>query len=222
MKHLENNKRLFLDMQEHPEKYSDEQLETMMDDIDRVVDPEDVWQRLFASKTFTGNIFEKKVIYKTRHSHQWRKIAAIFIGIIFFAGIALAAIRILSLKRKTPDVTDSKGVNQEQVLSPEQIPSSLTARETTDTITNMNDTAYTVFFDNASLDSILNVVASNNNTTVVFLDEETRHKKMIMTWQPDAPLDSFLDRLNAFDGLNLHLQNDTIVVEQIKEGEGMQ
>ncbi len=82
MKHLENNKRLFLDMQEHPEKYSDEQMETMMDDIDRVVDAEDVWQRLFASKTFTGNKFEKKVIYKTRHSHQWRKIAAIFLSLI--------------------------------------------------------------------------------------------------------------------------------------------
>lgn len=222
MKHLENNKRLFLDMLEHPEKYSGEQLETMMDDIDRVVDAEDVWQRLFVSKTFTGNKFEKKGNYKTLYSHQWRKIAAIFIGIIFIAGIAFAAIRIFGLKRKTPDVTDSNGVNQEQVMSPEQIPSSLTARETTDTITNMNDTADTVFFDNASLDSILNVVASNYNTNVVFLDEETRHKKMIMTWQPDAPLGYFLDRLNAFDGLNLHLQNDTIVVEQIKEGEDEQ
>ena len=35
MMRLEENKRLFLDMQEHPENYSDEQLEAMMDHIDR-------------------------------------------------------------------------------------------------------------------------------------------------------------------------------------------
>ena len=30
---LDDNKRLFLDMQEHPEQYSDAQLEAMMTDI---------------------------------------------------------------------------------------------------------------------------------------------------------------------------------------------
>ena len=38
--------------------------------------------------------------------------------------------------------------------------------------------------------------------------------KLIMTWQPDASLADFLDRLNAFDGLSLSLQSDTIVVEE--------
>lgn len=37
--------------------------------------------------------------------------------------------------------------------------------------------------------------------------------KLIMTWQSDAPLGDFLDRLNAFDGLSLRLQGDTIFVE---------
>ena len=45
--------------------------------------------------------------------------------------------------------------------------------------------------------------------------------KLIMTWQPDAPLTDFIERLNAFDGLSLSLQNDTIVV-QTNEEEGKQ
>ena len=40
-----------------------------------------------------------------------------------------------------------------------------------------------------------------------------------MTWQPDAPLTDFLDRLNTFDGLSLSLQNDTIFVIQTNEEE---
>ena len=31
----DKKKQMFLDMQEHPEKYSEEQIETMMDDLDR-------------------------------------------------------------------------------------------------------------------------------------------------------------------------------------------
>ena len=44
--------------------------------------------------------------------------------------------------------------------------------------------------------------------------------KLMMTWQPDAPLADFLDRLNAFDGLSLRVENDTIFVMQTSEEEG--
>ena len=44
--------------------------------------------------------------------------------------------------------------------------------------------------------------------------------KLMMTWQPDAPLADFLDRLNAFDGLSLRMENDTIFVMQMSGEEG--
>ena len=58
---LEENKRLFLDMQEHPENYSDEQLEAMMDHIDRVPDVDGAWER-----------FEKReMAVRKRGSARW-------------------------------------------------------------------------------------------------------------------------------------------------------
>ena len=48
MKTSLEKKRLFLDMQEHPESYSDEQLEAMMADLDRQPDAEAVWERVKA------------------------------------------------------------------------------------------------------------------------------------------------------------------------------
>ena len=40
----DKKKQMFLDMQEHPETYSEEQIETMMDDLDRLPDVDVAWQ----------------------------------------------------------------------------------------------------------------------------------------------------------------------------------
>ena len=87
MMRLEENKRLFLDMQEHPENYSDEQLEAMMDHIDRVPDADGAWER-----------FEmREVAVRKRGSgmQRWLRFAALFAGAAFIVGISFATIRIV-------------------------------------------------------------------------------------------------------------------------------
>ena len=39
----ERNLQRYFDMQEHPEKYTDEELEAMMDELDRLPDVEQAW-----------------------------------------------------------------------------------------------------------------------------------------------------------------------------------
>lgn len=182
MTHSDNTLRLFLDMQEHPEHYADEQLESMMDDLDREPDVHAAWQRFEATQC-TG---------KTS-SPRWLKVAAMFAGVLLMAGIAFAAIHLVSTKRQAPDSTEMPTLAQES--------------------------ASPVYFDNVSLDSILTVVSAHYRKAVTFRNEAPRNMKLIMTWQPDAPLTDFLDRLNAFDGLSLSLQNDTIFVIQTNEEE---
>ena len=70
-----------------------------------------------------------------------------------------------------------------------------------------------VHFTQVRLDSILTVVAGHYGQAVVFRDEASRQMQLIMTWNPDAPLDDFVRRLNAFDGLLLTMQHDTLFVE---------
>ena len=74
-----------------------------------------------------------------------------------------------------------------------------------------------VNFANVSLDSILTVVALHYGKTVVFRDEEPRQMQLIMTWNPADPLSDFVRRLNAFDGLLLTMQHDTLFVEMKNE-----
>ena len=186
---LDHNKRLFLDMQEHPEQYSDEQLEAMMADIDREPDTEDAWMRL-------ADGMERMPLRKERGAmgRRWMRVAALFLGVLTLTGMAVAAIRL---------------------FQSHPLPAPTATEASTPYATFDGQSSKPVHFDNVTLDSILTVVAAHYHKAVSFRADEPRRMKLIMTWQPEAPLADFMERLNAFDGLSLLLQGDTIVVDTI-------
>ena len=168
-------------MQEHPELFTDEQLEAMMDDLDRTPNAESAWQR-----------FE----HTTHPSHRWLHIAAMLAGIIFLTGLAWATIHWIHTR------------NHDDVAN------------ITDTIISSTEgkvDTLPVNFANVRLDSILTVVATHYEKSVVFRDEAPRTMQFIMTWHPDSPLTEFIDALNTFDELQLTMQNDTLFVASKKE-----
>lgn len=177
----------FLDMQEHPENYSNEQLERMMADIDREPNAEAAWAR-----------FEQQ--HKQRPALHWLRVAAVFIGVLAIAGITFAAIQLFAPLSSPEGDTN--------ILQSNEAPSGAVGGTSP------------VHFDNAPLDSILTVVSAHYGKAVSFRDDAMRRMKLIMTWHPEAPLADFLSRLNAFDGLSLQLQNDTVIVVQTEEKEG--
>ena len=209
------DKKKFLDMQEHPEQFSDEQLEAMMDELDRVPDVSAAWQRfekeqcaaprpntqfsMFNPEGFaSGSSVVGKAGSDMREPRErsvnvrFKKLAAIFIGVILLSGIAYAAIHMMT--RSTADDQQSSMVNGQRSMVNVQSPDP-------------------VRFEDVRLDSILSVVSAYYTKAVSFSDDEVKAMKFILTWQPDAPLDDFIDGMNTFDGLQLTLQRDTIFVE---------
>ena len=79
-----------------------------------------------------------------------------------------------------------------------------------------------VSFSNLPLDSILTVVAAHYHCEVCFRDSAAMGMKFITTWNPEDSLAAFIDHLNMFDGLHLTLQGDTIIVESTNDEEGEQ
>lgn len=77
----------FNDMQAHPENYSDEHLESMMNHIDKPVDVEEKWKK-FEAKHFTGTTSSsvKKMTNDPRKSHFWRNVAAAVACVFLIAG----------------------------------------------------------------------------------------------------------------------------------------
>ena len=189
---LDDNKRLFLDMQEHPEQYSDAQLEAMMNDIDRESDMEAAWERLEKGR-MPMSLREGGRTVRPR----WMRVAAAFVGVLVVAAMAMAAIHLIRSYYEQPETTAAGPGVQHSTLDEQRVEP--------------------IRFDNVTLDSILTVVSAHYHKAVIFLDEEPRRMKLIMTWQPEASLTEFIERLNAFDGLSLQLQGDTIVVDVIAQ-----
>ena len=99
MRSLVDKKQMHLDMLEHPERYTDQQLEAMMDDIDRLPDVEKAWEQFHPQPL--------PVRGDSGHHSVWRKVAAVFVAGAFLAGLAWAIIpHFVSLRTKsTPSVT---------------------------------------------------------------------------------------------------------------------
>lgn len=72
-----DNHQLFLDMQEHPENYSDRELEAMMDELDREPDVDKEWKKIGARSPLLTSL---------------RRIAAVLIPVLIASGIAWAII----------------------------------------------------------------------------------------------------------------------------------
>ena len=101
MKRLDD-KHLFFDMQEHPERYSDEQLEAMMSELDKEPDAEKAWRR------FNPTSF-----------YLLRKIAAVFLAAAFIGVLSFAGYRAFSFKTKTDNrqrTTDTLTVKSQRFV----------------------------------------------------------------------------------------------------------
>ena len=128
MKTNDHNKQLYRDMQEEPDKYSDQEIEAMMDDLDQVPDVDEAWQQ-----------FAKQHIASERPIHTWRQSAAILIGILTLSGIAIAAVQIVRQSQHEERPVTAVEKPQSAVIVPQTLP--------TDTIVKSGP----VVFDNVTL-----------------------------------------------------------------------
>lgn len=205
---------ILLDMTEHPDRYTEEQMQELLADEDvRKYYQMMVWlresqdpsrsslkereKRPSPTSPLKGEAFSLplRVVRMGRY-------AAAFVGAVVMAGLLFAAMR--------PFFNIH---NEERTDTLAQVTKSLPLGE------GQGDGS-AIRFDNAPLDSILTVVSRHYGKVVLFRDEEVRTMRLIMTWQPTDSLPSLIGRLNLFEGLQLTLQADTLIVEtEKKEGE---
>ena len=133
------------------------------------------------------------------------KVAASFIGILFTAGVAFAAIHIARMVSHPKPQT----MQAEQTISTK--PTSVLPTDTikTDTAT----TTMPIVFDNVSLDKMMPQIAAYYNKEVEFKNEDARQFRFYFVWKQDETLDVVLHRLNLFESITVELKSDRIVVE---------
>lgn len=186
--------KMFLDMQEHPEKYSDWQIEAMMEELDQMPDVEKEW-----------NKFEQRHKHTTMlSSRRWMKIAATFVGMFLVSSIALAAIHII---QQISDKREPKATNQE-VYNSKKRQKIISA----DTIKPDTTAAELRIFENVPLDSMLIEIADFYHVGIEFQDDEKCQLRFHFIWKRNEGIDRVVERLNNFEVLNITQESDKLIV----------
>lgn len=212
---------LLLDIQEHPEKYSDEQLNSMLADDeelaemmeqlattkramtkeeaeDEQLDMDVLWQEFEAEHELEFDEPETK-----RVSMPLRKIAAMFIGVALTAGVAFAAIQIVrSVSKPAPEPTKIEAPAAPKAAQPDdEVPA--------DTVVAVKP----VVFDNVELAQIMEQIAAHYKAEVEIENEDAGAYRLYFEWNSQETLEHVVERLNRFESINIELNNNKMTVK---------
>lgn len=210
-----DEKRLMLfDMQEHPEKYTDEQMEHLLADEEVKEFLRDLAMARMAGKKATPKKVDVDKAWKEFSNGSYRnrmKIVASIVGIIFLSGVALAAVQNGWLNFSTSDkVVDNKAMAEQIVPSNTLANDSLKAMtvEPTDSL-DMKP----VVFDNAELGTILMQMADFYNVKVEYMNANTQHVRLFFNWNKTKTLEQNMELLNAFDRIQIEYVEGILIVK---------
>ena len=202
---------LLLDMQEHPEQFSEQALKTMLDDPEvrdlmeataqlkqammsdenNVSDVEAEWQR-----------FAQTHLTEQKPERSWLKIAASIIGILMMSGIAFAAIHVIrhfsnaSVEPQTPILAN-----------PHQVPA--------DTLKTDTIPPKVVRYNEATLEQIMTDMADYYGLTLNWKSEEAKTLRLFYIWNKQQSAVEAIRSINFFERIRLEL-SDSILTADIQ------
>ena len=226
--------RILLSMQEHPERYSDKQIQQMLDDDselaelleqvawtkqafvkqeadEEVVPVEEEWQKFSANHAEELDVIGRddesgaKTAFIRRLTGLFpSKFVASFVGVLVTASLTFAAIHIVRMA----------SINRQAVQTEQHVSSHPNDILPTDII--KSDTvimAQSIVFDNVPLEKMLAQIATQYQKGVEFNNDEARHLRFYFVWKPNEGLEVTLHRLNLFESITIELKDNMIVVE---------
>lgn len=223
-KSKEEKRQMFFDMQEHPDRYTDEQVERLLADEDmkdffhdmamvrmamkkgtpKKVNIDEAWKEFPDRQELKANNASGKT-----SSNRW-KIAASIIGVIFLSGITLAVIHSGIFRSYSSDETSQ--AKTEQVSSTSDLNKTdsikVSATEKADSLD-----LKPVVFDNAELGNVVSQLAAFYHIKVEFDNAESQHIRIFFNWDKTKTLKQNLEILNAFERIQITEMDGTLKVE---------
>lgn len=203
--------KMLLDIQEHPEQFSEQELEQMLSDAEAQELMEATAQLKRAMKNDEFSISEQEIedewqafaanhLAEQKPQRTWLKIAAMFIGVLFMTGIAFAAIHII---KQNTVAQEMKQVEQPVIQQPVS-----TGTVNNDTIAQTEP----VIFDNVTLDSIAKEIADYHHIEVDLQNELAKQLRFYFVWKQDDDLQEVVEKLNMFDHVDMTIENGKLIV----------
>lgn len=214
---MEKNEKIqmLLDMQEHPENYSEQELKTMLKDPEvcelmeatALLKQAMIWEN---SRKSTVNVdaewqrFAGQHIADSKPRRGWMKVAAVFLGVLFVSGITFAAIHIVRMVNSQKSQT----VQTEQPM---------TAKASTtipaDTVKTDTIAPKIIRYDEATLQKILTDMGEYYRLRVELRNEDAKTLRLFFQWNQRQEASKVLEQLNTFERIHLVLNDSTIIAE---------
>ena len=214
-----------LELQDHPEQLTDEQMKQILadDEMRQLVqqlgyakrafkhqdlkdNPQDVdaeWEKFAATHAEELDTLEER-----NHNPRFalrlpsHKIAASFIGALLVSGIAFAAIWSLT---PSPS-TKGEGTEHSQLSDTvERVTTPLSSGKEVEAEANH-------VFNNVPLDSMLAVIAATHQAKVEFENEAARGLRFHFVWKREDSLTRIAEKLNTFDAVNIVVEDKKLIV----------
>ena len=206
---------LLLDMQEHPEQFSEQALQTMLDDpeVRELMEATaQLKQAMMSDENNVNNVdaewqrFAQTHLTEQKPERSWLKIAATFIGILMMSGIAFAAIHIIHHVSNAGG-EPQKLIRETTIANPHQLPA--------DTLKTDSIPPKVVRYDEATLEKILTDMADYYGLSLIWKSEEAKTLRLFYIWNKQQSAVEAIRSMNSFERIRLEL-SDSILTADIQ------
>lgn len=207
-----------LDAMEHPDRYSDQELESLLADSE-VMEAYDILDKTKASLTHipTPDVDSEWKVFKCSHKKKSFGFAKLFTRNIA-AGIAIVIASLTAVAAVVGLSVNYALIQKTEATSPEAVAVSKENSVTNDTIIVVSGEAdvtapETIIFDNEPLETITIQIAEYYGYKAEFAADAPKSLRLYFRWNQAQTLDEVVEGLNNFEQIHIAVKDKTIKID---------
>lgn len=203
----EEKRHALFDMLDHPNNYTDEQMQTMLSDDDTRHDYEilarvkSVLKGEQASQCPIDTDAAWQDFTRRHRQSNWHRIAAVVTGVVIVSAFAVAAV----LRHVSPQQPTAQVMTTDSVRPLVKKPADTSKVVKADTLD-----LQPVTFEDVTVEKILTTMASFYGVKVAVGDETMLGVRLYFVWDKRKTLQENISLLNGFDRISLTVEGDSI------------
>ena len=209
-----------LDIIDHQEKYSDEEIREILQDEEcrKLYQTMMEVDSALESPSPIINVDEEWEKFSQEHQLQeeashpitsWRKLAASIAGFVLISGIAFAAIHTYIKRSQEPTRVTAdthpetiKSDSIKQVAEKDSLPQPKPEKP-----------AIHKTFENVAFEQMISEIASYYDLQVKFENSEDKPLRLYYEWDSHSSIENIVKELNQFENVNIELQQSELIVK---------
>ena len=218
-----------LDIIDHQEKYSDEEIREILQDeecrklyqtmmeVDSalespspIINVDEEWEKFsqehHLQEEATQNAAQKAASHPIT---SWRKLAASIAGFVLISGIAFAAIHTY-IKRSQEPTQVTADTHPEVIKS-----DSAKQVAVKDSLTHPKPEKPAIHktFENVAFEQMISEIASYYDLQVKFENNEDKTLRLYYEWDSHSSIENIVKELNQFENVNIELQQNELIIK---------